>query len=233
MGVRAQNIERRKRAILAAARGMLARGRPEELKMRELAREAGLSVTTLYNLFANKDDILMAIVREGIASLAPLLERERSRDPLSALEQMIAGPVAHLVQHEAVFRPILRVGYHDIKGRGRAEVVELYASLLGLIERILGSARERGLLLPSAPTRLMAAEIFYTYRLALEDWICGEIEDDALERRISLGILPLLMAFAHPPTRAHFAAQLEALGDAALEDLERRFVPADAREGAA
>ena len=227
MGLREQNSEERRQRILDCARRMLAV--EGSFDMRSLASQARVSVATLYNLFGNKDDIHLAIVRQGIASLAPLLEAERDQEPLIALEQLMQRPVEYLVQHAAVFRPILRLGYFEPERRGRPEVVALYAALVGVVEGILRSAREAGYLEASLPSQLLAAEVFYCYRSAIEDWACREIDDEALARRVQIGVGLVLFALARGAAKQRLACRIEQLGAPSLADLQARFFQSSER----
>ena len=64
--LREDNIESRRQRILEAARGLIAGGGMQSLSMRKLAVESGLAVTTLYNLYGSRDDILFALVQDAI-----------------------------------------------------------------------------------------------------------------------------------------------------------------------
>ena len=66
--LRQVNIESRRRRILEAARNLIATGGMQALSMRKLAAESGLAVTTLYNLYGSRDEILFAL-RDHITAL--------------------------------------------------------------------------------------------------------------------------------------------------------------------
>ena len=58
-------MRRRKRRILEAATKLISNGGIEACTMRELARKARLDVTTLYNYYGSKEEILEALRRSG------------------------------------------------------------------------------------------------------------------------------------------------------------------------
>ena len=87
--LRELNCEARRQRILAAARTLIARGGIPALSMRKLAQEAGVSVTTLYNLFGVRDDILSALVHDAIDRIDQILQREAPLDVVRAEGRMI------------------------------------------------------------------------------------------------------------------------------------------------
>ena len=70
------NVEARRRRILDAARSLIAKGGMAALSMRKLATEAGLSVTTLYNLYGVRDEILHALIDDAVDRIEPVLDAE-------------------------------------------------------------------------------------------------------------------------------------------------------------
>ena len=84
----------RRQRILESARALLQEAGPEGLSMRKLAREAGLSVTTLYNLLGSREKILQALIRDSVKRLdEPASDADAALDPLrrasSAMETML------------------------------------------------------------------------------------------------------------------------------------------------
>ena len=64
--LREVNIESRRQRILEAARSLIAGGGMQSLSMRKLAAESGLAVATLYNLYGSRDEILFALIQDGV-----------------------------------------------------------------------------------------------------------------------------------------------------------------------
>ena len=60
----------RREAILKCARESLSKHGYEGLTMRGLAEEVGVATSTLYNLYGNKDDLLLAAVDDLLVELA-------------------------------------------------------------------------------------------------------------------------------------------------------------------
>ncbi|MBW3536067.1 MAG: TetR/AcrR family transcriptional regulator [Gemmatimonadetes bacterium] len=84
-GLRADARRNRER-VLVAARAVFAR-RGLEAGVDEIAREAGVGVGTLYRRFATKDDLVLAIVEDGMGVLLEELEAAATlEDPWEGLE---------------------------------------------------------------------------------------------------------------------------------------------------
>ena len=84
-GLRADARRNRER-VLVAARAVFAR-RGLEAGVDEIAREAGVGVGTLYRRFPTKDDLVLAIVEDGMGVLLEELEAAATvEDPWEALK---------------------------------------------------------------------------------------------------------------------------------------------------
>ena len=107
MGLRELNVAARRQRILDAARRLIATGGIAALSMRKLAREAGLSVTTLYNLFGVREEILQALVMDAIDQMDLVLERDAPLDdPIERCRAVVTVSVRHMAKNEAIFRPM-------------------------------------------------------------------------------------------------------------------------------
>jgi len=87
LGPAADKAVRRGEALLSAAGRLIQRSGGEDLTMHKVAAEAGLSVRVLYQHFAGKDDLLIALIEESQIVLARLMQRQADRvsDPLARL----------------------------------------------------------------------------------------------------------------------------------------------------
>jgi AcrR family transcriptional regulator len=77
----------RGRALIDAAAVVLERSGGDDITVQEVADEAGQSLRTLYQYFASKDDLLLAVFEEAMRTYALLIERAISdlTDPLERL----------------------------------------------------------------------------------------------------------------------------------------------------
>ena len=110
---RAQRKALTRERILDAALLLLEQGRGlDSLGLRELAREAGLAATSLYNHFANMDELGMALVERACYRLRTRMGEGRRAliegDAEAAISAMIEKFLAYLGDHEAEFRLLVR-----------------------------------------------------------------------------------------------------------------------------
>ncbi len=222
MNLRQQNIEKRRQRILAAARQVIAAKGPEALSMRTLGAHAGLSVTTLYNLFGTKDDILVALIEDGVATVGPILQDESTSDPFAAVVRLTVSPLAYLIENARIFRPMIAVGLYENRNRA-PHMQRLYGRLIASIAQLIEAAQAKQFFIKGVSPRLVAAEIFYSFRQALEDWGAGLIQDDALRRRIQVGAYFVLQAVATDKARASLQHTVTDIQDLALADLGDLF----------
>lgn len=99
--------------ILDAALLLLEQGRSlDSLGLRELARGAGLAATSLYNHFADMDELGMALVDRACYRLRTRMGEGRRAliegDAEAAISTMIEKFLAYLDDHEAEFRLLVR-----------------------------------------------------------------------------------------------------------------------------
>ncbi len=89
-GARRRSIDRGARLIRAAAK-VLERTNGESLTVQEVADEAGQSLRTLYQYFASKDDLLLAVYEEAMGTYARIIRA--AIDPLDEPVERLAGSI--------------------------------------------------------------------------------------------------------------------------------------------
>lgn len=86
-----QNITEIRKQILDTALDLIIQGGFQEFSMRKLASRIGITATTIYNYYSNKDEINIMIRMHGFELLYHELERsyDSHTDPLARLQAMI------------------------------------------------------------------------------------------------------------------------------------------------
>jgi AcrR family transcriptional regulator len=80
VGIRAQQKERTRRALIAAAFSQLTAERSfSNLSLREVAREAGIAPTSFYRHFRDMEELGLTMVDEGGLTLRQLMRQARLR----------------------------------------------------------------------------------------------------------------------------------------------------------
>ncbi|MGH2634006.1 MAG: TetR/AcrR family transcriptional regulator, partial [Tepidiformaceae bacterium] len=96
VGERADARANRDRVVRAARAVFAERGSGAEI--REIAERAGVGMGTVYRNFANRDDLMAAIIGECIDEANAMMDRaETAPTPLEGLQALLAGGW-HLVE---------------------------------------------------------------------------------------------------------------------------------------
>jgi AcrR family transcriptional regulator len=114
------NMSEQKTEILDAAMRVITRFGLRKTTMRDIAEEAGVARQTVYNAFANKDDLLCDLIRHAGAQM--------DRDTRTALALAPELPA----RLEAFYEHALLVGFRAIQGSRQGESVEDSLSASGL-----------------------------------------------------------------------------------------------------
>ncbi len=96
----AMNTQERKRRIVDTALQLFSENGYDKTSIRDIAKHASMSLGLLYNYFASKEQLLEAIVQEGINDLKHSLDLTRqSHDDLLALLRTIFSVIARKQNH--------------------------------------------------------------------------------------------------------------------------------------
>ena len=111
-----------RRHILEAAEGVLAERGFEAAKLQEISGACGLSMGTIYSIFASKDDLCRALLDERGAELLRLARDAAARTvpAREALDGLIEAYVDYFVAHPTFLRMHLRLGGSWVLGPGAA-----------------------------------------------------------------------------------------------------------------
>ncbi|WP_432455787.1 MULTISPECIES: HTH-type transcriptional repressor FabR [unclassified Agarivorans] len=111
-GVRAQQKEKTRRAIIEAAFSQLSAQRSfSSLSLREVAREAGIAPTSFYRHFSDMEELGLTLVDEGGLTLRQLMRQARQRIIAtggSVIGTSVATFMEFVYNNPNVFRLLLR-----------------------------------------------------------------------------------------------------------------------------
>jgi AcrR family transcriptional regulator len=187
---------------------LIATGGFSALSMRKLAKEAGLAVTTLYNLFGVREEILQALVMDAIDQMDAVLARDAPLDdPIERCRAIITVSVRHMVENEAVFRPMVIAASQRLVegGRVRDEVARRAAQMQSLA---IAAAIEQGLLSDLLDPGQLGHQIYHGYEFASIQWSIGQLDAAGFEARALYGLDLALLAVANHSIRANLEADL-------------------------
>ncbi|GAM72588.1 unsaturated fatty acid biosythesis repressor fabR [Vibrio sp. JCM 19236] len=111
MGVRAEQKQKTRRAIIDAAFNQLSCGRSlSSMSLREVAREAGIAPTSFYRHFADMNQLGLVMVDEAGLLLRQLMRqaRERIQPDRSVIQTSIETLLEFIENNPDIFRLLLR-----------------------------------------------------------------------------------------------------------------------------
>src|SRR5699024_10821145 len=105
-----------KHQIIDAARELLLTGGYRNLSLRKIARSIGVSATSIYLHFDNKDNLVHALIDEAIEELNMRLEEsvESSTDPVVQLKHLAYAYVQFALEHPRQYQIIYLVSSEEM-----------------------------------------------------------------------------------------------------------------------
>jgi AcrR family transcriptional regulator len=193
---RRTQAERRARtqsALLEAAARGLSRLGFGNLVLEDVAREAGYTRGALYHLFANKEELALAVVawikETWWAHMAEVLTDDA--DPVHALKSLAREHAIYCRRDIARVHMVLSIEFsgqdHPV---GRA-VGEAGERVLAEVTRLVTAARDRGAIPPGPPARVLALAILGAVEGLVINLAAKEPFDEVLAERAVAGVLGL------------------------------------------
>jgi len=155
-------------AILDAAVALFSVHGYDGVSMRRIAEAAGVSKANIYHHFASKQALYFAILRRSALELAALIENlAEARGSFSErLQTFAAAHVAHLFEHAARVRLVLREAFSGDEEKSRAVVEQMLNGVVRRMIEIFEAGQRAGLLRADldpalCASLLMGADLFY------------------------------------------------------------------------
>ena len=191
----AERRARTRSALLEAAARGLSRDGYSNLVLERVARDAGYSRGALYHLFANKEDLALAVVawveETWWAEMAQLIAND---DPVEALVAVARGHAVFCRRDIARVRMVLSVEFsgqdHPV---GRA-VEEAVSRVLAEGTRLITAGRRSGAIPPGPPPRVLALAVLGALEGLVINLAGQEPFDELLAERVVRGSLGLPLA---------------------------------------
>ncbi|MCE0493521.1 HTH-type transcriptional repressor FabR [Vibrio salinus] len=182
MGIRAQQKEKTRRALIDAAFRQLGTDRSfSNLSLREVAREAGIAPTSFYRHFKDMDELGLTMVDEGGLILRQLMRQARQRIVAqgSVIKTSVATFMEFIENSPNIFRLLLRERSGTSYAFRAAVAREIQHFIAELTEYLVatGLDREHAMIQAEASVTL----VFSSGALALD---LDKSERDALAERL-------------------------------------------------
>lgn len=194
---RIEKMEGRRQSIVQAAETLIRETGSTDFSMHDLARTAGLSTATTYNLIGSKSTVLYRLLNGSLDELSTLEQkRERTSDPVGYVDQMGGVAVDFFAGDPGFFRPLMRflLGVPDAVLRPvfmRKAYDFWVLAVSGLVEQ--------GMLRPGVEASDLGRSLHVFFTGALDLWVHEELDRDQFRAQIrQASILLLLGAIVGP-----------------------------------
>ncbi|CAJ1510536.1 TetR/AcrR family transcriptional regulator [[Mycobacterium] burgundiense] len=198
--------ERTSRQVLDAARAFIETHGLEQLSMRRLATEAGVSVRTLYNHFGDKDGLLTALVQRSLDSIDVAVHHLSATDPIERIWEAIAVSIDKTAAE--VPKAVVRAVVMDDR---LVDVVNVRWTGWDLIVSEIGAATKAGALRDDIAPELLAEHAAMVLFHLQRRWTAGELDDAGLRAGALHAFDICLLAVAQPRTRTRILEHAQSL----------------------
>jgi AcrR family transcriptional regulator len=170
--------------ILAAAERVFAERGFENAKLQEISALAGLSMGTIYSIFAAKDELFLALLEERGKELRDLA-REVASEPGSAraaLDRLIEAYIDYFVRHPTFLAMHLKMGHSWVlEPTGESEAqVRIWQEIHGYQSDIFRRGIDEGVFIAEDPAFL--AKLFSAMdQVVLAEWAAGGMKAGGAE----------------------------------------------------
>lgn len=182
--------------------------------MRRLAREAGLSVTTLYKLVGSREEILRTVAEDSAQLLGSMaLVPPSSGVPLVRAARAMSAWVRHVTDNAALLAPIIAA---DVEGGfwqnlARLDEGRQLRALKDSIRECLQQALAGGELRDVVSLRFLESQIYVGLAFALDKWAFGSLDDNEFREWSLSGFYITLLAVAGSDSRPRLEKELREL----------------------
>ena len=209
-GISSPEINRQR--ILDAARTLILNHGIEELSMRKLAQESGLALRTIYNLFGNKEKVVLAIFEQGTQGIEKALEDvERS---MCEGEWQASYYITLIKAMEAVFfdnQKILKSAIQasiSLRRMGSGAAHEMHQRRIKKFLNTLQTAVKKELIWGDLDLETAAVLMYRNYFTVAALWAEGELDDRELKVQGRYNILTIIHTMVRDPGRQKKAYDL-------------------------
>jgi len=202
---RTANMKKRRDRILAEARAVIAGPGYDALSTRALAKAAGVTVPTLYNLIGNKEEIMRVLIMEGMDRTEERLHDFDHASPLEMAEAIIIQSTELYAEDEVYYQSVGIAADRVASDTGIYDGWQLLTQRSEhLAAKACSAALEQGLLHGNIPTADLARQFFISFSGPMREWAYSVIPLDQFKKRVLCGFYICLAADAQP----HFHQQL-------------------------
>ena len=98
--------KKKKNLIINAAISLFSKKSPDEIHLKDIAGELGISAPTIYQYFDSRDDLFIEIFNREILNIAKFVENKISEEKDKSLEAIIRHSVHYFIENNGAFQII-------------------------------------------------------------------------------------------------------------------------------
>lgn len=206
MGRREEAKDERRGRIVAAARDLMREIGVEAIAMKQVAARADVSLSTVYNLFESKEDVLARVFNEAFEDYRTAVLERASADPLQRFFDAVDIAAEFYSADAPFYRSSAWLVFADSSYK-----LSLQKPRFGFFRDLIGGAIEAGVLARDTDAYLLGLIVVPMFSSPYQAWASGWVSIDEFRARAKLGICVVLKGFAAPEHRERFEAELPAL----------------------
>lgn len=199
----------RRLRVVEAAYALLREVGIEDLSMKMLAARAGVSLSTVYNLFGSKQAVLALVFDLDLLKYQRMVADAPSRDELERVFDSIDIAVELYRADPDFYRATM------LRSQGNAVDPVLRVVLreprLRFWRSMIVAAQAAGLLKPDVDPAVLGALVIQIFGGVLANWISGDITVDELGTEAKFGIAVAFSPFAARPAAARLRERINSL----------------------
>ncbi len=209
---RQANKKLRRQHILDMAKNLIATEGFEAFTLTQLAKEAGVSAPTIYNLFGKKNDIFHELVAELVESISVAMSNPDMSDPIQGAE-VFTDNLLHLYKQDEAFYRAAFIAADRTKLFDHELPTGIFHQSLQIAQRICVAALKDGFLQGNIETAKLAEQLFACQRLARQDWVNGYIDLQQYRQQILMAMYMTYASDASPNFYKRLCAEIQQLNN--------------------
>lgn len=194
MDLLARQKEERQERILAAARELIEQVGYEGVTIRDLAKESGVSVPTLYKFFGDKDRLLMKAVEDKFLAVMRAIAQKPGARGLDLVLSIVEGCSREVLRTSRYSKEVIAVFVHA--GRTSAIMNMVGRDLVESFEGALQEMAADGELARWTNTRALAERLTAHQNMVCIEWESGNLTNKAFYPTMAYGACMMMLGVA-------------------------------------
>ncbi|WDP88842.1 MAG: TetR/AcrR family transcriptional regulator [Desulfobacter sp.] len=191
--------------IISAARAIILEKGINALSMRTLAKESNLALRTLYNLYGNKENVIIEIFEQGTRAIEEATARLQSKMEngpwkTAYYQEWIEAVEPIFLENQAEIKPSVIAGF-SLVSPGAKKLARIHKRRISIIQGALETAARKGLIWADLDLGVCAKLAYHNYFNVVLQWARGEIDDWGLVVSGRYAVQTILHTLINDPAR--------------------------------